>query len=29
VVTAPMKEVFGLLVPPEIGGLLERLQRRP
>src|SRR6058998_2807604 len=29
VVTAPMKEVFGLQVPPEIGGLLERLQRRP
>jgi len=24
-----MKEVFGLQVPPEIGGLLERLQRRP
>ncbi|HYT05620.1 MAG TPA: hypothetical protein VEM13_12160 [Gemmatimonadales bacterium] len=29
VVTTPMKEVFGIQVPPELGSLLERLQRRP
>ena len=29
VVTAPTREVFGLQVPPELGSLLERLQRRP
>jgi hypothetical protein len=29
VVTTPMREVFGMRVPPEIGPLLERLQRRP
>src|SRR5207247_1545790 len=29
VVTAPTKEIFGLQVPPELGSLLERVQRRP
>jgi hypothetical protein len=29
VVTAPMKDVFGMEVPPELGTLLERLQRKP
>jgi len=29
VVTAPMKDVFGVEVPPELGTLLERLQRKP
>ncbi len=29
VVTIPMKDVFGVQVPPELGTLLERLQRRP
>ena len=29
VVTAPTREIFGLQVPPELGSLLERLQRRP
>jgi hypothetical protein len=29
VVTAPAKEIFGVQVPPELGSLLERLQRRP
>ena len=29
VVTAPMKDVFGVDVPPELGTLLERLQRKP
>jgi len=29
VVTAPAKEVFGLQVPPELGSLFERVQRRP
>ena len=29
IVTTPMREVFGVRVPPEIGPLLERLQRRP
>lgn len=29
VVTAPGKEVFGLEAPPELGALLERMQRRP
>ena len=29
VATAPQGEVFGLQVPPELGALLERLQRRP
>ncbi len=29
VVTTPMKDVFGVQVPPELGTLLERLQRRP
>src|SRR5207249_1147959 len=28
-VTAPTKEIFGLQVPPELGSLLERVQRRP
>jgi len=29
VVTAPVREIFGVQVPPELGSLLERLQRRP
>jgi hypothetical protein len=29
VVTAPAGEIFGVQVPPELGSLLERLQRRP
>src|SRR2546427_23435 len=29
VVTAPAREIFGVQVPPELGSLLERLQRRP
>jgi hypothetical protein len=29
VVTAPAREIFGLQVSPELGALLERLQRRP
>ncbi|HEU5261118.1 MAG TPA: hypothetical protein VFU41_06805 [Gemmatimonadales bacterium] len=29
VVTTPMKDLFGVQVPPELGTLLERLQRRP
>jgi len=29
VVTAPTREIFGLQVPPELGSLFERLQRRP
>jgi len=29
VVTAPAREIFGLQVSPELGSLLERLQRRP
>jgi hypothetical protein len=29
VVTAPGREIFGVQVPPELGALLERLQRRP
>jgi len=29
VVTAPLRDLFGVQVPPEIGTLLERLQRRP
>ena len=29
VVTAPTREIFGVQVPPELGSLLERLQRRP
>ena len=29
VVTAPTKEIFGVQVPPELGSLFERLQRRP
>src|SRR5438128_1293445 len=29
VVTAPTKEIIGLQVPPELGSLLERVQRRP
>src|SRR5437773_1468277 len=29
VVTAPTREIFGLQVPPELGSLMERLQRRP
>jgi hypothetical protein len=29
VVTAPMKDLFGMQIPPELGTLLERLQRRP
>jgi len=28
-VTAPTREIFGLQVPPELGSLLERVQRRP
>src|SRR6266513_948594 len=29
VVTAPTRDIFGVQVPPGLGGLLERLQRRP
>jgi len=29
VVTAPTREIFGVQVPPELGSLFERLQRRP
>lgn len=29
VVSLPMKDLFGVQVPPELGALLERLQRRP
>ena len=29
VVTAPTREIFGVQVPPGLGALLERLQRRP
>src|SRR5205085_1129901 len=29
VVTAPTRDLFGVQVPPELGALLERLQRRP
>ena len=29
VVTAPTREIFGLQASPELGSLLERLQRRP
>jgi hypothetical protein len=29
VVTAPAREIFGVQAPPELGSLLERLQRRP
>lgn len=29
VVTAPTREIFGVQVPPELGALLERAQRRP
>ncbi len=29
VVTAPARQIFGVQVPPELGSLLERLQRRP
>jgi len=29
VVTAPMHEIFGMQIPPELGSLLERPRRRP
>ena len=29
VVTAPTRDIFGVQVPPGLGALLERLQRRP